>query len=159
MKKSDIAAVIAYWDEHDVRYLPGVSDGELRAFEDRYNVKLRDDMRYFYRMTNGTRVPLYGQDHEAYDFWRLSELQPDSKHDWAMNFADYREMSWWYATDLTGAGRLGRGAVYLMGVDERGPLVIARSFGEFLQLYVAKDRRLRPAGAKAFHRANAGADD
>lgn len=159
MKKSEIAAVIAYWDEHDVRHLPGVSHDEVRAFENRCNVALPDDMRCFYRTTNGTRVPLYGQDHEAYEFWRLSELQPDSNYDWAVNFADYREMSWWYATDLTGAGRLSRGTVYLMGADEDGPLIIARSFIEFLRLYVVKDQRLRPAGAKAYHSTIAEASD
>lgn len=159
MKNPEIDAVIAYWNEHNVRYLPGIPNDELRVFEDRYDVTLPDDVLCFYRTTNGTRVPLYGQDHESYEFWRFSDLQPDSKYSWAMNFADYREMSWWYAMDLASGGHFGRGAVYLMGAKEGQPLVIARSFTEFLRLYVQRDPRLRPVGAKAYHTSVVGEGD
>jgi hypothetical protein len=151
MSNLAVQAVIAYWEANRVRYLPGVDDEQVRAFEASQGVKLPDDVRCFYRTTNGTKVPLYGQDQDSYEFWRLSELAPKARESWAINFADYREMSWWYAFDATGRGGLGKGAVYLMGAEGRRPLLVARSFTEFLQLYVDGDYRLTPPGARAYH--------
>lgn len=154
---SYVSAVIAYWDAHGVSYLPGVGGDALRAFETNFGVRMPEDMRCFYETTNGTHVPLgVGQDHESYDFYPLSEIVPDSAHDWAFNFADYREVSWLYAVDLTGAGGLGSGAVYLLGAVGGKPLIVARSFGEFLDLYVHSDRRLTPPGASAYHKSIVG---
>ena len=87
VSNSSVDAVISYWAAHDVPNLPGVSDDELLAFEDKHDVTLPADMRSFYEATNGTRVPLYpGWDHDFFEFWPLSEVVRDSKFDWAMNF-------------------------------------------------------------------------
>jgi hypothetical protein len=148
-----VDAVISYWVAHKVNFLPGVSEDEILAFEEKYSVRVPDDMRCFYRTTNGTRVPLYsGQDHESYDFWPLSLVQPDSDYRWAMSFVDYRERSWWYAIDLTGEGGFGSGTVYFMGAEDGRPLIVARSFSDFLDLYVRSDEPLWPSGAAALHK-------
>jgi hypothetical protein len=149
-----VAAVIAHWKAHGVDYLPGVTDDELRAFEKRYDVTLPKDMWCFYKATNGTRAPLSaGQDHESYDFYQLAEVKADEDFPWAMNFADYRELSWSYAIDLSGQGGVGPGTVYFMGAIGKTPLVVAHGFGEFLDLYVRGDARLWPDGAAAYHHA------
>lgn len=152
MSRSAVEAVLEYWRAHDVKFLPGVSPSELDAFERRYGVTLPADFREFYQATDGTHVPLWGgQDHQSYDFWPLSEVVPDDDFSWAWNFADYRELSWWYAIDLTGEGPCGTpAAVYFMGAVGGKPLVIADSFTEFLRLYVAEDIRLRSDGARAY---------
>jgi hypothetical protein len=151
-KNQSVASVIRRWAEHDVRYLPGVTEDELLAFESRYDLKLPDDVRCFYETTNGTHVPLSAfQDHESYDFYPLSEVVPDEDYDWAMVFADYRELSWWYGIDLTGRGGHGIGTVYFLGSTRRVPLVVAHSFTEFLDLYVRDDPRIWPRGAAAYH--------
>jgi hypothetical protein len=154
MSHPSIKSVLSYWDAHGVRYLPGVSEQEVLDFESRYNVKVPQDMRCFYQTTNGTHVPLSGgQDHESYDFYPLANVIPeDSKYPWAMTFADYRELSWWYAVDLTGLGGIGPGTVYFMGAVGGLPLIIAHSFAEFLQLYVKEDPRLWPDEAAAYHK-------
>ncbi|HEY0381057.1 MAG TPA: SMI1/KNR4 family protein [Candidatus Elarobacter sp.] len=147
-----VSAVIAYWDAHDVRYLPGASSTKIRFFEQKYGVKLPPDMRCFYTTTNGTHVQWdTGQDHESYDFYPIDEIAPDSEFRWAITFADYRELSWWFATDLLGGGSFGSGAVYLLGAVGRTPLLVAHSFTEFLGLYLSKSPRLTPRGAKTYH--------
>ena len=109
-------------------------------------------MRAFYRRTDGTRVPLYsGCDQDGYEFWRLGEITPDEYHPWAMVFADYLMLSWWYGTDLTGAGGYRTGTVYVLGTVGDRALIVARTFGEFLTRYLDADRRLIPAYAEEYH--------
>jgi hypothetical protein len=153
MSHASVSAVIAYWDAHDVGYLPGVSSDELLAFERKHGVEVPNDMRCFYRTTNGTHVQWdTGQDHESYDFYPLDEIAPDSDFPWAMTFANYRELSWSYAIDLSGAGGVGLNAVYFIGATEGYPLIVAHSFAEFLDLYVTKSLRLLPKGAATYHK-------
>jgi hypothetical protein len=143
--------VIRYWRMHDVVFLHGVSSRELERFEERTAVTLPNEMREFYHVTNGTHVPNHpGQDHLSYEFYMLQEIARDADVPWAWNFADYRELSWWYAIDLDGAGPLNRYCVYLLGAIGGKPLVIADSFEEFLGLYVDESLRLRPDGALAY---------
>lgn len=150
-----IDQVIEYWNKNDVAHLPGVSAEQIDTFEAAFGVRLPDDFRAFFQTTNGTHVPLAaGQDQDSYDFWPLDQVVPDSRFPWAMNFLDYREMSWWFAIDLTGGGGFGIGAVYLMGAIGWTPIIVARSFGAFLALYVNSDDRLYPEGARVLERSN-----
>jgi len=152
MSHPSVRAVIEYWDAHDVRYLPGVSSDELLAFERKHGVDVPNDMHCFYITTNGTHVQWdTGQDHNSYDFYPLDGIAPDSDFRWAMTFANYRELSWWYAIDLSGGGGLGRDAIYFMGSIEGYPLIIAHSFAEFLDLYITSSLRLLPKGASKYH--------
>jgi hypothetical protein len=154
MSSSLVKAVIAYWDAHDVWYLPGLGDDDIAMFEQAYGVKVPDDMACFYRTTNGTRAPRStGADHDLYDFYRLSEVVPDSTYPWALTFADYCLLSWWYAIDLTGASEFGRGTVYMLGAIGGDPRAVARSFDEFLDVYVRGDDRMWQDGALAYHQA------
>lgn len=153
MTNPTVNALIEYWRAHDVRYLPGVSDDEIAAFETKHAAMLPDDVRSFYQATNGTQVPLSaGQDHESFDFYPLSEIAPDADFGWALTFADYRELSWWYSFDLTGAGGFGTGAVFILGTVAREPIIAALSFDEFLELYVRGDSRMMQYPAIAYHK-------
>ena len=152
MSTPSIEAVIAYWTAHDVPYLPGVDENDVTAFETKYDVTLPQDVREFYLITDGTHVPLCnGCDHDMYEFYRLSEIAPDAEFPWAMNFADFQMLSWWFAIDLTGGGGRGPGAVYFMGAIGGRPLIVAHTFTEFLNLYVTTDERLWPDNAKKYH--------
>jgi len=143
--------VLAYWAQHSVPWLPGVAPTELDAFEASFNVELPPDLRLFYTVTNGTEVPsTRGQDHQAYDFVPLQMVAPDPEINWAWTLVDYRESSWWYSIDLLGMSRYGINAMYLLGAVHDRPLLVARSFSEFLQLYVEENIRLRIDGAEIY---------
>ena len=97
-------------------------------------------MREFYRRTDGTNVPgTSGQDHNAFHFWRLREVQPDEQFRWSFPFLDYREESWRYAVDLTGNGAAGHGAIYILADV---PVLVATSFEELAKIYVRNAERL-----------------
>lgn len=145
--RSVVDAVLADWKKHGDRFLPAPEAAEIAAFETRYGVTLPPDLRLFYERTNGTGG---GLDHRDNEFYELSRVVPDEDDPWAWNFADYLLLSWWYGIDLTGAGPYGKGAVYLIGGTPRNPAVVAHSFTEFLQLYLADDLRLTPRGAVAY---------
>jgi cell wall assembly regulator SMI1 len=124
----------------------------IAAFEREHQVSVPEDMRAFYRRTDGTRAPLSGGcDLEMYDFWRLTDIVPDDDHAWAMVFVDYMMESWWYGIDLTGAGGYRAGAVYILGTVDRRAFIVAETFGEFLRCYLDDDRRLTPKGAEEYH--------
>jgi SMI1 / KNR4 family (SUKH-1) len=149
LTRSVVDAVLAGWKEHGVPWLPGVEPAEIAAFETRNGVTLPSDLRLFYERTNGTSVPLYpGDDHRNYEFYELSRVVPDERDPWVWNFADYLLISWLFGIDLAGNGPYGKSAVYLVGGRE--PAIVARSFTEFLQLYLADDQRLTPPGALAY---------
>jgi SMI1 / KNR4 family (SUKH-1) len=151
LTRSVVDAVLAGWKANDVPFLPGVEPAQIAAFETLYGVTLPPDVRLFYERTNGTSVPLCaGDDHRNYEFYELSRVVPDGRDPWAWNFADYLLISWWYGIDLNGGGPYGKSAVYLLGGWTPEPAVVAHSLTEFLQLYLAEDRRLTPPGALAY---------
>jgi cell wall assembly regulator SMI1 len=147
LSRSVVDAVLAGWKKHDVPFLPGVEPAKIAAFETLYDVTLPPDLRLFYERTNGTRG---GLDHWDCEFYELSRVVPELLDPWAWNFADYLLLSWWYGIDLKGDGPYGKYAVYLIGGTPRKPAVVAHSFTEFLQLYLADDLRLTPRGALAY---------
>lgn len=132
-----INRVLAHWDAHDVSYLPGVSETELRSFEKSNTLQLPDDVRAFYMTTNGVRVPgTSGVDHKQYDFWPLRDLKRVEDNPSKLYFADFMQWLWPFAIEIEGPER---GAVYVVP----GKFIkIAPSFGEFMELYVADDESI-----------------
>lgn len=137
---SAVDLILAYWDFHGVGRFPGVPDTDLFAFERRYEVRLPESLRAFYRATDGTNVPgSTGQDHRAFHFWALRDVAPDDDFPWTFPFLDYRETSWRYAVDLLGKGIAGHGAIYILSAK---PVLVAQTFDELAELYVTESRRL-----------------
>jgi hypothetical protein len=103
---------------------------------------LPDDVRAFYRATNGLRVPgTVEVDNAQFDFWRLHEVERSLPDSTQFYFADVLQSSWTLAVDLGPPGSPDTGAVYVAA----GPsFKIADSFGEFMDLYVADDPLIYP---------------
>ena len=141
--------VIEHWRAQNVSFLPGVNEADIAAFERERSVTVPDDLRAFYRRTNGTRA--FGCDRDGYDFWAVADIVPYKDHAWALVFADYLMESWSYGIDLTGTGGFGIGAVYVLGTVGGRAFIVARTFGEFLRRYLNNDERLIPDYAEEYH--------
>lgn len=133
-----VERVLQRWRDHGISFLPGVDESELAALEERYGVRLPDDMRAFYRATNGTHGPQNstGTDEEVFDFWPVEDIKPPARQ-WpkSLDFADYMIGEHGFAIDLDETSN-NFGTVY------GGGHIMARSFSEFMDMYVAGDERL-----------------
>lgn len=132
--------VLEHWRSRNVKYLPGVSESELRSFERKHKVDLPEELRAFYTATNGVRVPGTDEvDDRNYDFWPLHELRLVENNRSQLYFADFQQWTWPFAIELVGDEHAERGAIYVVS----GRLIkIAQSFAEFMDLYIADDSSL-----------------
>jgi hypothetical protein len=129
-----------------LRLAPPASQESLAAFEAKFSVRLPAIVRDVYRMADGF-APAGEVDAELFRFWPLSEVEPVSTYEggeysfegaeaWFL-FVDHMQWSWAYVCNLTDE----QGPVALIGVVG-DPVVVADTFAEFLELYIADDERL-----------------
>jgi SMI1 / KNR4 family (SUKH-1) len=133
-----VERVLERWRDHGISFLSGVDESELASLEERYGVHLPDDMRAFYRATNGTRGPQNssGTDEQGLEFWPVEDIEPLVRHQpKILDFADYMMAEHTFGTDLDETSN-NFGTVY------GGGHIMARSFSEFMEMYVAGDERL-----------------
>ena len=125
---------------HEIR--AGATPEALAEFEGRFQVKLPDDFRAYLSTVNG--MGRHDWDGDTTSWWGLDRIRPigehyahvsshpDSQRDFVI--CDFLMDCLWYAIRLRGeAPELGE---ILIWADER-PLVVARSFAEFLETYLA----------------------
>lgn len=144
-----IDSLIKHWRRKNVPHLPGIDNEQLRRFERDFALVVPDEMRKLYETTDGTFVRgERGTDHKGFAFWHLSDVQPDSRYEWAFIFADFMEESWSYAIALLPGSNRTVGAVYLLGDISGEPLLVADSLGQFIEHYLRDDDRLNPRGAR-----------
>ena len=142
----NIEDLISYWEAEGLSIGTGNSRGSLDEFENRNSVKLPNDFRHYLTATGGM-LPGSNGDTKGFHFWPLSDLKsvtvvcaetgvplPEGERlDKHFVFADYREWSWAYAIDLSG---LAEGDHPIIHVGTLQPKTVARSFSEFLDLYL-----------------------
>jgi hypothetical protein len=133
-----VERVLERWRDHGISFLPGVDESELASLEERYGVRLPDDMRAFYRATNGTHGPQNssGTDERDIEFWPVEDIKPLARQQpKVLDFADYMFAEHTFGIDLDETSK-NFGTVY------GGGYIMARSFSEFMEIYVAGDERL-----------------
>lgn len=131
-----IRRLLNYWQSIGIPFLPGISEDDIRLFESRHAVKLPLDFRAFFLSTNGTAVEgSASTDLRHFDFWRLQDLKPVEGNSTMLYFADCMQRTWQYAIAVAD-GPLVTGSVAY--VSERF-VVLARSYEEFVNLYIRND--------------------
>lgn len=133
-----------HWASHDVEINAGVSEAELKAFEEKYGVVLPDDLRDYFRCVNG--MPPDVVDDGMMRFWMLEEIEPlkqgapqYSDGTYVQNpetlflFADYSIWAHAYAIRLGNEG-LESNDVVIIGYES--PKSIANSFSRFVDTYL-----------------------
>jgi hypothetical protein len=137
----------AHWEKEGISFYPGLNNSEIAAFEQAQKVCLPDDLREYYRHFNGC-------DDAYFRFLRLTELehpstiprQADISHyDLSKRefvIVDYLQYCYWYTVDLSDPSAK-ESPVYISGTLNNH--VVARSFSDFLKLYLDDDKSLHPS--------------
>ena len=115
---------------------------QLALFEKRHRVTFPDDFRRYLLRCNGMTPGYPGDvDRNGFSFLPLesNRLSHFGRNAMEYAFCDYLQSSWVYAISLAPSRPHD---VTIVCPDVR---VIAASFGEFLELYLADDARLYPA--------------
>ena len=133
-----------YWASHNVEINAGVSEADLKTFEDKYGVVLPDDLREYFRCVNGMAPDEI--DDGMIRFWMLEEVAPlpegapqYSDGEYVKNpetlflFADYSIWAHAYAIRL-GRTTLDSNEVVIIGY--KSPKLISDSFSEFVETYL-----------------------
>jgi hypothetical protein len=137
-----------HWSSHDVEINAGVSEAELKAFEEKYGVVLPDDLHDYFRCVNG--MPPDVVDDGMMRFWMLEEIEPlpqgapqYSDGTYVQNpetlflFADYSLWAHAYAIRLE-KRPLESSEVIIIGYES--PKSISDSFSRFVDTYlISKD--------------------
>lgn len=140
-----------HWLRHGVDIEVGVSESKLNAFEHKYKVYLPQDLRDYFTLINGMSPGV--MDGVFIRFWMLDEIKPlseDAPEYAAPNYIDdansvfvFADWSVWahaFGIRLSPAKEQVSNTVYVLGYLPAVP--IARSFSEFVDLYLTDKDRL-----------------
>lgn len=137
------------WGPQELTLRPPVSDVDIQEFEQKFDVRVPDDVKTLFLTANGFGSP-NDQDRNGFSFWPLNRVCPVAAFEdseWCSSacddcylFADYLSLSWGYAVRLLNCQKLA--PVCIVGAANRRPVWIAESFREFIELYVSDDERL-----------------
>jgi SMI1 / KNR4 family (SUKH-1) len=114
----------------------GVSDDEIRRFEQRAGVKLPADLSTYFKKMDG----MQGEetDHQDIRFWSLNEMKPVFEEipsaDVTLHYVVFADYSLWAHAYAIYIGGTPEGRVAIVGGDS--PLVVADSFAEFIDMYL-----------------------
>ena len=133
-----------HWSSHDVEINAGVSEAELRAFDEKYGVVLPGDLRDYFSCVNV--MPPDVVDDGMIRFWMLEEVTPLSEgapeysdRNYVQNpetlflFADYSIWAHTYAIRL---GKTGLESNEVVIIGYKSPKVISDSFSGFVDTYL-----------------------
>ena len=134
-----------FWSRRRIRLRRGASEIELRAFEDKYNVCLPDDLKDYFSTADG--FDNSDVDENFFAFLPLAEVIPLDES-WSSTtfeaesyfvFIDYSISAHVYAIRLTADTTLGNPVITTYVKPDEKPIQIAGSFWEFVQGYLADD--------------------
>lgn len=134
--------LIYHWRRQGISLPVGCHPDSIREFERRNRVVLSDEMRAYFLESNGMGG---SEDDNGFSFWPISRVIPVEeeveRHTPVLRhfpgdsdffvFADYLNWSWAYAIRL----RPSPGRVVIVGKES--PEVVAESFEQFVDLYIA----------------------
>ncbi len=137
-----------YWStQKSLTLRDGNVQEKLQHFEHKHSVKLPSDLAEYFLTIDG--MQLNETDNEGFWFLPLQEISLTRKfHASSANFpdadnyyvfADYLGQCWWYAIRLT-TENLADNPV--LGIGWETPKQMARSFTEFIELYLVDHPRL-----------------
>ncbi|HEV1994127.1 MAG TPA: SMI1/KNR4 family protein [Candidatus Acidoferrum sp.] len=145
--------LLSYWKAQQLMPARGLSLQDIQAFETQHKVQMPADLRDYFLQLNGLAHGWPNdQDKNGFSFWQLSRVQTvveaKKRHrhlpvftgmeDYFI-FSDYLQWSWAYAIRLTSEAS-GENSVVIVGKE---PLqTVARSFSEFVDLYLADSSQL-----------------
>lgn len=144
MKFSAIVEVRRAWAAAGIAEREGVTDADIRAFENRYGVRLPNDLAQYFKTVDGMNDGEY-DDHPMH-FWPLSKVRPVTAelsgadpvpYAGLFVFADYSLWAHGYAIRLVDV-RANDVAI----VGGAAPIWIASSFSEFLLAYARQPESL-----------------
>jgi hypothetical protein len=137
-----------YWNAQGLKIAAGATGREVHSFESLNSVILPPDFRDYILTVNGMFQDFENSsDQKGFAFWPLNQMTnaaqelanrpsaepgPTNLQSYFI-FADYMHRSWAYAINLgTDPAKAG----HIIHVDTLRPKVVARSFTEFVNLYV-----------------------
>jgi SMI1 / KNR4 family (SUKH-1) len=151
-----IDPLVSKWTREGIAGGPCSAEA-IASFEQRENVVMPADLRAYWRALDGMKPgpkAARNVDGEGFSFWSLQRVTrldrelaayspttpgPEDAADFYA-FADYLDWSWAYAIRLRGPES---GRVLLIGTA--APRVVAATFMDFLELYLADAAALYPA--------------
>lgn len=137
-----LVRLLRYWQSRGVPHLPGVTDSDILAFEERNEINLPAEVRAFYSKTNGTEVPgTEGTDDKQFDFWPLEDVHFVEGETSMMYFADVLQYSVQFAFEVIGNNDAGNGSVFAVS---GGLIKVASSFAQFIDMYITDHETLYP---------------
>lgn len=137
MDEDFVARLLRFWDSRRIQYLNGLSSERITELERSKGLSLPNEVRLFYRATNGLRVPGTAEaDERTFDFWPLEEVRRADPAPSIAYFADVLQSAYEYGFRV---GESETAAVYLMQVE---PVLIAPTFASFIDLYIRDDDSL-----------------
>jgi hypothetical protein len=143
MTASFISRLKEHWAHLELAHAPGATNAEITAFEQRYGVRLSEDLRGYFRELNGLDIGHEGaMDLDLISFWRLDQVeQGKGENSDIFYFADWSIDACYYGIQLSPHFN-STTPVFLDcgGFDKRSDLVkVASSFAEFVEGYLRKD--------------------
>jgi hypothetical protein len=135
-----------FWLQQGIKLKLGASEIELFAFENKYNVRLPEDLKDYFSTVNGFDDS--DVDGEYITFLPLEEIEPLSIN-WSQAaeaksyfiFADYSISCHVYAIKLTEDTKFDN-PIFIDFNDNKSPTQIADSFSEFAQSYIKNDYKV-----------------
>jgi len=140
-------SIISYWREYGLPIRQGVTTEAVKAFEEKYQVRLPADFAEYLRAVDGTGIN--ESDENILSFLSLSEIRPvhevldDSggvvypdrfAYPNCFVFADYMMSCWFYAVQITSDAST-MGPVYRVTASVVPGPIEAASFREFMARY------------------------
>ena len=144
-----ISMVKNAWKKSGVALRSGVTEANIKAFEQSYGIRLPADIAEYFRSADG--MDESDVDEHTIRFWPLSEVRPVLEEIPSASadlfggyfvFADYSMWAHGYAVHLNDGTD-----VIIVGGDR--PITVASSFGDFLELYMNQPEKLFPHSTKA----------
>ena len=135
-----------FWSQQGVKLKLGASEIEIFAFENKYNIRLPEDLKVYFSTVNG--FDNSDVDEEFITFLPLEEIEPLSIN-WSQVaeaksyfiFADYSISCHVYAIKLTIDTKFDN-PIFIDFNDNKSPTQIADSFSEFAQSYIKNDYKV-----------------
>jgi|ERR1051325_4896033 cell wall assembly regulator SMI1 len=118
--KESVLQLIRYWRSQGVQINLGATEQELDAFENRFDLSLPVDFRFFYSVVNG--MPGLDMDEYLFSLWPLQRIVTEE--------AVYKSVLDRNATEVTFGDFLIDSHRYLLVVDERGGSNVWVQWGE-----------------------------